>query len=723
MEHNGRKPNNERHPPDNQWRASTTPEQVKPQPARAHKITAIAVSTGQTRPTSDFKAVAFTDISEFNPVQSAVLDIVSQDVNLVLASQTNTGKTKIAEMAIAACLKRKAGPAIYASPLKALSQEKLDAWKRPEHPFSRQRISIVTGDYRLTDARKKELEQADIIVMTSEMLDSRCRNIESEKSEFLRRAGVLVIDEMHLLGMGGRGDKLEAGMIRFSKINPQARLVALSATMPNMEELAGWAQALNGKETVLVSSQWRAVPLTINFRSYPKMPRYADTQRALYNAVLGTMEEFPKDKTLVFVHSKTAGRALHELLDSTGVRAHFHSADLELEERLDVERDFRDQKGGIRVTIATSTLAWGVNLPARRVIVAGVHRGLDIVSELDILQMAGRAGRMGLDDQGDAYILVPNTEADVHQDRILRPGPILSGLRDPSALKFHIIAEFASRECRTKEDIIKWYQRSLAQYQGYEMGPDDINEVVQSLVDDHALRFNGKEYEVTGLGRCASMFYLNPSDLWDYAQNWQKVFAKQDIADSEIVWALSHLRSYGQMIVSKAVEEMLGAYPQIGPTAESWLHGGQRIVAACYVDALQGLKPHVFLYATYRQVIGDYERITQALAYLDSMFGHWNRPDVWKALAIRLKYGVPANLVPLCGLKGVGAAKAIALFEGGIKSPADFMNLDNEMKIVAILASSAPKTIRNTQPYAIKLYKRLWASNFATEGVMEDDGS
>jgi replicative superfamily II helicase len=177
------------------------------------------------------------------------------------------------------------------------------------------------------------------------------------------------------------------------------------------------------------------------------------------------------------------------------------------------------------------------------------------------------------------------------------------------------------------------------------------------------------------------------------------------------------------MIVSKAVEEMLGAYPQIGPTAESWLYGGQRIVAACYVDALQGLKPHVFLYATYRQVIGDYERITQALAYLDSMFGHWNRPDVWKALAIRLKYGVPANLVPLCGLKGVGAAKAIALFEGGIKSPADFMNLDNEMKIVAILASSAPKTIRNTQPYAIKLYKRLWASNFATEGVMEDDGS
>ena len=94
-----------------------------------------------------------------------------------------------------------------------------------------------------------------------------------------------------------------------------------------------------------------------------------------------------------------------------GVSAKFHNADLGLSERLEIENSFNKKRGGLRVLVSTSTLAWGRNLPARNVVILGVHRGIAEVDELDIIQMAGRAGRYGIDDAGFVYLICPDGSA------------------------------------------------------------------------------------------------------------------------------------------------------------------------------------------------------------------------------------------------------------------------------------------------------------------------
>jgi helicase len=650
-----------------------------------------------------FQTVHFTDIATFNPIQTAVLPVVGRDENLVLASTTNTGKTKIAEMVIAECVKN-GKPAIYASPLKALTQEKYDLWTSARHPFHTRRISIVTGDYRLTLSRQRELAAAEIILLTSEMLDSRCRNVKSERSEFLMRAGVVVADEFHLLGVAERGDKLEAGLVRFSALNPTARVVALSATLPNVAELAQWVASLNGKPTTFVTSPWRAVPLHTGFRYFQKQRYYADTQKALLHTVFATLDEFPKDdKVLVFVHTKALGRMLLEECEKRSISAQFHCADLELGERLEVESSFRDRANHLRVVIATSTLAWGVNLPARRVIVCGVHRGLEDVNELDILQMVGRAGRMGLDPVGDAYVLLPQPGAEVYQQRIEHPGPIRSNLADPLIAKFHIISEIANGFCTTVPEIRDWYQRTLAFTQRGALTDDDINVLIRELLNDRAItQVAPGKYAATELGMAANYFYLDPSLLRDLTDNWTDTFARlgtigSEPDDTDVAWALSHTRWAGQLIVSQREADALEGVDAALLGKSYTLSRSQMKAFVCYFHMLRGDRVDI-LASLHRQLYLDSERLVTALQYLDGRFAHWGQTDWWTNMAIRLRYGVDRTLVPLCRMKGVGRGYATRLYHGGITTPEQFFAHPTKAK--ALLGEA--------------VWKRIYAANYGS---------
>ena len=117
----------------------------------------------------------------FNQVQSRVFEIHGRNCNCVIAAPTSVGKTVCAEMFMADEVRVRGGKAIYLAPLRALAKEKIDDWTAPGSIFSDLKIAICTGDYRLTDSKLRELEEADVIVMTSEMLSSMCRNMESEK--------------------------------------------------------------------------------------------------------------------------------------------------------------------------------------------------------------------------------------------------------------------------------------------------------------------------------------------------------------------------------------------------------------------------------------------------------------------------------------------------------------------------------------------------------------
>ena len=295
----------------------------------------------------------------FNPPQSHIVrnKLYRKRCNLIITTPTSSGKTAMAEMVIARqmAIGRKA---VYVSPLKAVTSEKYHEWTADAHPFSARRIVIMTGDYKLTPKRMEELAAADIVLMTSEMLDSRSRKASGEKDDWISGVGAIVVDEAHLLGTD-RGPALEAGLMRFSEMCP-ARIVFLSATMPNITEIQTWLTTLNGMPTVTVDLPWRPVELRMHWLPYEHSGN-TRVQDERFDAVREIVRRHRQDGgTLVFVHTKRMGREIQEMLSRMGISCEFHSGELGKDKRQEIEARFRSRK--LPVLISTSTLAWGCNL-------------------------------------------------------------------------------------------------------------------------------------------------------------------------------------------------------------------------------------------------------------------------------------------------------------------------------------------------------------------------
>lgn len=364
------------------------------------------VSDDSLVPTSSYKLLKYP-FSYFNRVQSTLLanNIHRSDVNLVLGTATSSGKTVCAELCMARTL-AKGGKVVYVSPLRALTQEKNDEWSETfGDDYS---IGIMTGDYQLTDARSDEINRADILCVTSEMLDSRTRKYGSERSAWIDDVRLVVVDESHIIGTE-RGHAVEAGLMRFTKLNPNARILFMSATMPNVEEFARWLTVLNGKPTEIINSPWRPTPLSWHFPRFNETGNYARNRAAKIDEAIELLNDPAKqhEKFLLFVHDKATGNELLRRVRGEGIKADFHNADAPKNIRHALEREFKDPQGNLRVLVATSTLAWGVNVPAQNAVIVGTTRGINPVEMADILQMAGRAGRAL---PPDYYIVAPDAE-------------------------------------------------------------------------------------------------------------------------------------------------------------------------------------------------------------------------------------------------------------------------------------------------------------------------
>ena len=369
--------------------------------------------------TEKYPSYAKFPFPKFNPVQSRICEIYNQDCNAIIAANTSSGKTICSELFAAHEIREKGGKVVYLAPLKALAQEKVQDWTDQSHHFADLKISICTGDWRLTPDRKKELEKANIIIFSTEMFNSRIRNFKSESNDFLKDVGVVIADECHLLTVPGRGDHLEVGLMKFSEISPNARHVFLSATMPNVDEIAKWMSKLTNKKTFLIESKYRPCPLGVHFEQYIPTGYYEDTEKEKVQAALQIVIENNEDKFLLFAHTKRTGEMMKQVLIDSGYEAEFHSADLTKEKRIALETKFRE--GKLQCIVATSTLAWGCNLPARRVVILGVHRGMSEVETYDISQMCV---------SGDARIMQYNNKNLYKLAKDISIGDVVAGVKD-----------------------------------------------------------------------------------------------------------------------------------------------------------------------------------------------------------------------------------------------------------------------------------------------------
>jgi helicase len=284
------------------------------------------------------------DFTDFNPVQAACAHVFAADYNIVVSTPTASGKTTIAECVFGHVL-HNGGSVVYASPMKALLHEKYQRWiDRPE--FAPHTPTLLTGD---DSATEDMLTSSSMVLSTLESLYLQViRN-----ALWLQRVGCLVVDEAHIIGDPERGALLEALLMRFTRLNPVARLLLLSGTLYNALQVATWVKALNRKPTNLVRSDWQPVKTEKTILDVTPKTMQAEVLRLV-------VEVYPHDQTLVFVHSKKTGKELTKYLTANGVKTAFYRADLSRKQRDSFGEAFRQQQ--LPVLVTTSSLAMGVNL-------------------------------------------------------------------------------------------------------------------------------------------------------------------------------------------------------------------------------------------------------------------------------------------------------------------------------------------------------------------------
>jgi helicase len=188
----------------------------------------------------------------FPPQEETIRAGVLEGKNIVLASPTASGKTLIAELCGLKHVLEKGGKVIYLAPLRALASEKFEDFKKysqiKKQDGRKVSVGISTGDF---DTADNWLQRYDIIVTTNEKADSLLRH----RAKWMDEISLVIADEVHLLNDAGRGPTLEVVLARLLQVNPSIQVLALSATIGNVDEIAGWLNAS------YIVTDWRPVSL------------------------------------------------------------------------------------------------------------------------------------------------------------------------------------------------------------------------------------------------------------------------------------------------------------------------------------------------------------------------------------------------------------------------------------------------------------------------------
>ncbi len=487
----------------------------------------------------------------FPPQEDCIRAGVLEGQNIVLASPTASGKTLIAELCGLKHVLEKNGKVIYLAPLRALASEKFEDFKKyasiRKQDGRKVSVGISTGDF---DTADNWLERYDIIVTTNEKADSLLRH----RAKWMDNISLVVADEVHLLNDAGRGPTLEVVLARLMQVNPDIQVLALSATIGNVDEIAGW---LNAKYIV---TEWRPVSLKegvvindeIQYKDGDARRVEKKTRYPAVNLVLNTIKTggqalvFASTRKNAVSAAKTIAQHTGEVLSkpmkrtleheaekilSAGERTQlsetlaelvqcgtaFHHAGLAGPHRKIVEDAFKD--GKIKVLTATPTLAFGVNLPARMVIIQDYRRfeagyGNYPISVLEYKQMAGRAGRPKYDKVGESILIAKTSdEADYLMEGYIlaKPERIWSRLAVEKIMRGHVLATVASDFAHSETGIYEFFGKTFYAYQ-YDVKAikSIIAKILKYLYEEQMLNVKGNDIYATKFGKRVSELYIDP---------------------------------------------------------------------------------------------------------------------------------------------------------------------------------------------------------------------
>jgi len=668
-----------------------------------------------------------------NPTQRMALDsgLLSDNRNFVVASPTASGKTVIGELAIIDAVK-KGKKGVYLVPLRSLANEKFEDFKK----YAGYRIDVKTGDY---DSNEHELEDCDVIISTYEKWDSILRH----QPDWLHTVGCVVADEGHMLTDESRGSTIEVLLTRMMSL--KVKVVILSAVLRNVSDVAHW---LDGR---FMESTWRPTPLRKGVyllikeedrkRNAPQghgnrgLLEYEDGQRenlsdetgdAISNLVVQTLKA--DGQCLVFARSRKEAVRLAALLSrevekeltprdllavseyrygeelkSTDVETSnklaycvvkgvgFHHAGMSSKQKGMVENLFRELK--LKVVCSTPTLAQGLNLPARRVIIQTTTRydeklGSVTIPRWEFENMAGRAGRPRYDDHGEA-IVVSKTDAQMKWtlEYIKQPIERLeSKLTIEAPFYSNVLSEICLSESCTLPELKSFFSKTFAAHVGgVDFVSGKVDEATRFLRENKLVQDDKKRtgsLVKTPLGDRVSRLYITPLSVPAMMQGLQ-ASERKPITTIGLLHLICCMYDWKALIVSGREDDRDRSD---FPTADELLVDEKAsdrynlamrpsVMMQQFIDEVEPSSIYERFGISEGDIHAAVERanwLIYSLKEVAKLTRHFKILPPLEILNRRVDKGIKEELLSLASIRGIGAKRARLLWRQGVKTREEF---------------------------------------------------
>lgn len=637
--------------------------------------------------------IAYPYIKEFNPAQKAVIEsgYLEDKSNYIICIPTASGKTVLGVLPMLKTI-LDGGKAVYAAPLLSIQNEKVKEFKS----FEEHGINVG-----------RHPASSDLSVMVFESFDALTRFSWNT----LRDVDTLIIDEFHMIGEFTRGPTLESAITRAKIINPSMRIIALSATLRNIEEIEGW---LEGK---CVEHDYRPVPLhkevldaemfnTKNkndvivkvleksIKDKSQALAFVSTRRfteslATYVSKkinkkinLKQREQFKKVSDRILEVPKKKGSlptsTCVKLAESLEHGIAFHHAGLFNEQKEIIEDEFRN--GNILMITATPSLMYGVNLPSKTVVIRDTTRwtgnGPQPIPVFDYEQMSGRAGRPQYDDVGYSYLVAKTMdEASNLQDYYVEGEIELTNSKlvdNKDAIYKQIIAQINSSLSKNLDELTDFFEKTLY---GYQMANNpsmalfaedsikyELENAIDFLLQNRIIRATPEGLATTDFGNLIAKSNYSVETavkIKEYVSNIDKINV------SEFIYALCETpdvplisfkgRKSKDPVLDKLSEEGLFAVDigNIEATAVSLME---------WVDERNEYeienKYNVYSASTRRSAY-EASRLVKFAKDTSEVLGNYSKLKDFDFLSARLYYGVKEDIIPLVvGVKRLGRKRA-----------------------------------------------------------------
>ena len=657
----------------------------------------------------------------YPPQNDAIKAGLLKGKSVLVSAPTASGKTLIATLAIISYLSKNKGKVIYLSPLRALAAEKFLEFKKLEKISigNKIKVGISTGDYENIE---KKLEKNNVLILTNEKMDSIIRH----GAEWIDEIGLVISDEIHLIGDDSRGPTLEMILTQLKELEHKPQILGLSATITNSDEIANW---LGCK---LVDNEWRPVPLSEGVYDGGLVTMSDGTTFEVANTIRGTPIDLGVQcvqeggQSLIFAETRMRSKSLatkaveviEQLLEKKeldelekiskkiltnneqtdlvktlailvkkGVA--FHHAGLNQTCRQIIETEFR--KGTIKLLSSTPTLAAGVNLPARRVVISNINRynakiGANRpISVLEYKQLCGRAGRPQYDKYGESIVVGNGNGEEILEHYINgEPEPIESKITEDKSLRTHILSVIVTHPGIKKEEILNFFLQTLGGLQSRKPTIKfGIDIALRFLSSEILIIKKGERYAATEFGKKTSMLYIDPLTATHFRDSIENVSKKRkhtfgflhEITNSEEFFPKFSLRNKdfetASIMIENHTSELLEPISEYDCSRsllalQSWITESSETTLS---DNL-GIES------------GDMHRMVENANWLTyclrEIAKHVERADLLEELENlrrRIVYGIREELLELVKVKGIGRVRARTLFKHKIKTLDDLAKI------------------------------------------------